>query len=566
MAPRGGYRQPERRCGRCGRVDEIGRRATDDQPDICVNCYRLPMAVCGSCAKQRPCNHVADGKPICKNCSPRTTVECAHCGQARPPTTRWPEGPVCERCYTAALQRRGTCAGCGDERRLVCPPGPDATTCCDCAGVPPVGSTCSVCGREDKLYERGRCVSCSLARRAGEVMAGPEGTVPAALTGVHDAIVDSATPRKALNWLRSGAGAPILGAIAAGNMALTHAALDEHPRRAAADYVRAMLVAHGALPARDEALARLERWINDKVAGIDNPDHAKILHRFATWHTLRGQRRRASTSNAGPRTVTAHARNQINAAVALLDWTVGRDIDLGDLTQRDIDVWLAGPPSRRYARAFLAWTTQQQLTTDLTIRASPVRAGSALDSEERWHIARRLLHDDTLELVDRVTGSFVLLYAQPLTRIAVMTTDQIHIDNGTVSIRFASYDVQIPEPLATLVTTFAAGGHTSHTGIGATASSWLFAGHQPGRPITPSRLGERLTPLGIDARAGRRAALLQLASQLPAPVIADALGITATTATDWVKAAGGDWANYAADTARHQFAQPREEPHQMQHP
>jgi hypothetical protein len=398
------------------------------------------------------------------------------------------------------------------------------------------------------------------------MMTGPDGTVPAALTGVHDAVVNSATPRKAFNWLRSGAGAPILAAIAAGTMELTHAALDEHPRRGAADYVRAMLVAHGALPERDEALARLERWIDDKVAGTDDPEHAKILRRFATWHTLRGQRRRTGRNEPVSRTVTAHARNQINAAIALLDWTARRDIDLGDLAQHHIDVWLAGPPSRRYARYFLAWTAQQHLTTNLTIRAAPVRAGSALDSEDRWEIARRLLHDDTVELVDRITGSFVLLYAQPLTRIAAMTTDQVHIDDGTVSIRFAGHDVQIPEPLATLISTFAAGGHRSHTGIGATTSSWLFPGHHPGRPITPSRLGDRLTPLGIDARAGRRAALLQLASQLPAPVIADALGITATTATDWVKAAGGDWANYAADTARRQFAQPHEEPHQMQHP
>ena len=56
-------------------------------------------------------------------------------------------------------------------------------------------------------------------------MAGPDGTVPAALAGVHAALVNSATPRKALNWLRSGAGAPILAAIATGTMA-------SDPRRA----------------------------------------------------------------------------------------------------------------------------------------------------------------------------------------------------------------------------------------------------------------------------------------------------------------------------------------------
>jgi len=388
-------------------------------------------------------------------------------------------------------------------------------------------------------------------------MAGPDGAVPAVLTGVHDAVVASASPRKALNWLRSGAGAPILAAIAAGTMPLTHAALDDHPRRPAADYVRAMLVAHGALPERDEALARLERWINDKVAGVDDPDYAKILRRFAIWHTLHSQRRRADHNQRGGRTVTAHARNQINAAIALLGWAASRGIALGDLTHPDIETWLAGPPSRRYAKAFLTWTAQQHLTTQLTIKAAPVRAGTALDSEDRWQIARRLLHDDTVDLVDRVTGSFVLLYAQPLSRIAAMTANQIDPTPGSVSVRFANHPVDIPEPLAGLITTYTDSDHRRHHSIGATASPWLFPGHHPGRPITPSRLGDRLTPLGIDARAGRRAALLQLGSQLPAPVLADALGITPTTATDWVKAAGGDWANYAADTARDRFAQPR---------
>src|SRR3546814_5573739 len=84
--------------------------------------------------------------------------------------------------------------------------------------------TCTVCGREDKLYERGRCDRCALARRATQAMTGPDGTVPAALMVVHDAIVESPTPRKALNWLRQGAGASILGELAAGTMTISHEA------------------------------------------------------------------------------------------------------------------------------------------------------------------------------------------------------------------------------------------------------------------------------------------------------------------------------------------------------
>jgi len=45
-----------RRCGRCGREAPIAVRARDGAPDICVNCYRMPSAVCSGCGKCRPCN------------------------------------------------------------------------------------------------------------------------------------------------------------------------------------------------------------------------------------------------------------------------------------------------------------------------------------------------------------------------------------------------------------------------------------------------------------------------------------------------------------------------------
>ena len=101
--------------------------------------------------------------------------------------------------------------------------------------------------------------------------------------------------------------APILAAIATGAMALTHEALDTHPRPRAADHVRQMLVAHGALAERNEDLARLERWIDNKLPAMDRPDDVNPLRRFATWHTLRTQRRRGRThlngQRASPQTV-----------------------------------------------------------------------------------------------------------------------------------------------------------------------------------------------------------------------------------------------------------------------
>jgi hypothetical protein len=79
---------------------------------------------------------------------------------------------------------------------------------------------------------------------------------------------------------------------------------------------------------------------------------------------------------------------------------------------------------------------------------------------------------------------------------------------------------------------------------------------QPGRPLTPARLGERLRSIGIYATSGRRSAMTHLAAQLPAAVLADLLNIAPTTAVRWVHEAGGDWSRYAAELARTADHQP----------
>ena len=93
---------------------------------------------------------------------PAAAATAAHTrGLDRPPAARWPEGPVCDTCYTSALRRRGACTACGQQRRLIAPPGPGAIMCADCAGLPRT-HLCALCGVEDKLFEKGRCARCSL--------------------------------------------------------------------------------------------------------------------------------------------------------------------------------------------------------------------------------------------------------------------------------------------------------------------------------------------------------------------------------------------------------------------
>jgi hypothetical protein len=140
----------------------------------------------------------------------------------------------------------------------------------------------------------------------------------------------------------------------------------------------------------------------------------------------------------------------------------------------------------------------------------------------------------------------VVLYAQRLSNIARLTTSDVVERDGEMFIRIGKEDVLMPEPLATLLRRLP---RRRQIGIAGKlhATEWLFPGRQAGRHQHPDYLRVRLGNLGIDCRAQRRAALLQLASEVPASVLADVVSLAPSTAAGWVDWAGGNWTNYVAD-------------------
>jgi hypothetical protein len=425
----------------------------------------------------------------------------------------------------------------------------------------PITHACTDCGLQDKLYEKDRCARCSLRRRAAELLSNGTGHIPTELTAVFEAIRAARTPRTALNWLRKGAAATVLADVASGQLPLTHEAFDAHPHPRAADYLRQMLIAGGALAHRDEELARAEHWLNTLLAAIEVAEHRRLIQAFATWRVMRRLRRSAEASST-PRTYTAHARLKIKTAAGFLAWLTARDTPLVHCHQADVDDWLTTGPSACHVRDFLAWAAGRGHCPEFTIPSPARHTGTAIDPDHRWALVSRLLHDNGLNTVDRVAGCLVLLFGQQQSRIAAMTTDQIiHRDNDDeVHVRFGRHEVPVPPPLGVLLLQLIHHGK-SHIGVGSPPDSrWLFPGGLPGRPITASRLADRLRTLGIRSQAGRRAALLDLAIQLPAAVLADLLNLHPTTAVKWTHQAGGDWTRYAAEITRTRHHQPCEHP------
>src|SRR5206468_383270 len=130
----------------------------------------------------------------------------------------------------------------------------------------------------------------------------------------------------------------ILAELASGTLPVSHETLDAHPRRAAAEFLRQMLVANGALAPRHEGLARLERWVDDALSRIGPPEHRRLVQAYATWEVLARLRRRAA---AGAVVRTANAKLRINAAADLLAWLEPRGTTLENLGQPDLEDWLA---------------------------------------------------------------------------------------------------------------------------------------------------------------------------------------------------------------------------------
>lgn len=533
-------------CDGCGKIAVTYRRL-DDGAGLCRSCSGRPIITCVDCGRQAPCyGGLRRGHPRCTTCG-RGREECSRCAKTRPVSARLPGGPVCSTCWERALLAKAVCGGCGCRRR----PDPrhpgDDPRCSDCAGLDAL-QVCAGCGDETRIFEAKRCRRCVLAQRVSRLLSGPDGAVRPELEPLRDALAATEPAKNGLRWIAGSEVAGLLRALAAGDLALDHGALDERSGTKAMAHLRAVLVAAGALPERDEVLATLEAWIGEHVAAVEPGEDRHIIDTYATWWVLRRYRQRALRH---PIRDTSSGRSNVAAAASMLAWLRAHDRCLASVTQPDIDLWAAtvSGSRRRAGHDFLRWATKVRLVHDLDIVRRPdavPTTHSAPAMEQRAALAQRLLHDDDVALADRVAALFLILYAQPLSVIVGLSIADVVLSDDAVSIRFGRDPIELPEPLGALVARLVH-DRTGHACVAADSGRWLFPGGQPGRHLHPERLGVRLNALGVRAREWRTNALLDLASDTPLVVLSHLLGLHTTTAYRWVQAAGGDWASYAAE-------------------
>ncbi|MFG2004800.1 hypothetical protein ACGFNU_37195 [Spirillospora sp. NPDC048911] len=409
--------------------------------------------------------------------------------------------------------------------------------------------SCPICRQPGRIHA-GRCARCTLNRRLREAVSDETGQIRPELEDLYQALVSTERPGTAATWLDRSSAPQILRELTPGQQ-LTHQALDELPESKTVEHLRAVLVAIGTLPPRDDQMARLERWITRTISEQPDPDQQQLLHRYATWHLLRRLRRRLNGAHTVHNQIV-NVQQHVRAAITLLNWLTAHHLTLATAQQGDPETWLTSNEAthRREAGSFVRWAKNNKLT-QLDLPA--IRWGGPsgpIDAETRWKQARRLLHDDTLRPEDRVAGLLVLLYAQRPATISRLTIDHVQTSDDQVRLALGHQPVIAPEPLATLLTQLLT-TRQGHAAIGDQHNStWLFPGGQPGRPVSAFQLGERLRRLGLRPGQARSTALFQLATDLPAAVLARMLGIHISVAVAWQRASAGDWTAYAAEVSR----------------
>lgn len=454
---------------------------------------------------------------------------------------------MCGTCARRRVLRRGVCSGCGQTRSLPANGSDHTPACAACGGITE-DLRCRTCGADDDFRTLTQCRRCSLRRLLGRVFDDGTGRVDPRLVPLVEALAAMEVPKGGLSWLSKPATIERIRAIATGQVPLTHDGIDQLPTSNGREHLRELLVAHRILSGRDRVLAAYERWAANRLATIDEPADRRLIAAYLRWHH---QARLERLAAQGELTENRYAltRAQTNIAVRFLSWLRARGTDLAACAQADIDAWFAdGPSTRVQARPFLRWAIRTRRRLPLELPTDRQGTPRPMAERERLELLSQLLNDDTIDLVDRVAGCLVLLYALPASRIHRLRLTDLHPTADGLALRLGDEPLPIPAPLDALIDNLAA-NRRHLTNAGHPDSDWLFPGRRAGQPIEGEQLAERLNRHGI-TRAARTAALNALLTDVPAPVLAKLLNRRPWRVAQRAKTLGTHWARYTALRAR----------------
>ncbi|MCC3651448.1 hypothetical protein LIX60_08190 [Streptomyces sp. S07_1.15] len=421
--------------------------------------------------------------------------------------------------------------------------------CGPCSGSD-ITFSCVRCGFPGDIYAAGCCTRCVVKDRVHDLLAQDDGMVTPQLLPLAQCLTEAEHPRSIRGWLSRSPAAKLLAALVSQHAEITHEHLDSLPQDPNLRYIRELLVTAKILPRRHETFARLELWAA-KILAARPPHQLPVLRPFVEWQILRDARRRSVRGQYTAGAASAD-RLDIRSAIDFVNWLDEQALELKDVGQADIDLWLEQvKPSRRDGiNPFLRWTAARRLTTTLSAPRQPSELPSRfLAEDEQAQQLRRCLNDDTLPLAIRIIGALIRLYGLPTTRIVAFTTDLFHREDDGAYFTFGRHPVLLPPKLARLIENQIAEPRIASAFRSPTVEdtpAYLFPGQPPSRPRSANSVHQLMKKYDLPIIEARNTAMIEAASNLPPIVISDLFGVGATTAETWAKYVQDSWADYLA--------------------
>ena len=117
-------------------------------------------------------------------------------------------------------------------------------------------------------------------------------------------------------------------------------------------------------------------------------------------------------------------------------------------------------------------------------------------------------------------GLLAIVYGTAMTRVASLRRGAVRISGVDTFVSLGREPVKLPRPVGSLMRQLLDDAKTEAPG------DWLFPGRKLGHHLTTAALTTPFHRRGIKVRASKHVALVNLARNMPASVLADLLGLS----------------------------------------
>lgn len=529
-------------CSSCGAAEVVGRRRGGEV--YCRSCLpvrRNPRRFCTSCGATGVRIVRTTNGATCAGCDVNAFTHCARCDATTKIAKRINGTPVCAPCLRFLRTTPRECPSCREMRLLpyldngrdVCP---------QCADLTSIFS-CSDCGSDAVPLPGDTCLDCRYNQCVRKLVSSATGVVHPSLVPLQEYMLRTRERQEStIGWFhRKESAARIIQAMANGEIDITIETLASIPRTPATGYASALLQLSGVIPPTNFERARLEAWETKLFATVDNPAIRRIVTRYASWVVNPRFPDDLAHQTGNQISLQHRSKSELRLIIRFLDMAKARGFDLSTLPQRMLDEFAAdlGGTSRGRLATFLSWSRRQNITAlALTYRTRSGSAAALADTHWRSTIAR-LLEDETTPAATRLIGLLAVMFGLPITTSTAVRRDQVLVGENIVRLRLGQDPLNLPPQIADLMRRHLLEVDRRHP-----TSEWAFPGLHRGRHLEPVGITRRLRRMGIRTAAAQTAAALQLARDIPAPVLADLLGWSVERAEDWASAAAHDWTTY----------------------